>query len=500
MEEPDIKGKSCKHQITSPVHNRDKKENDEEPASKKRLRYLKQVGLFFAAAMGHWNLGLSLSWPNTLASDLQMDNLTLFGTELHLADWEMDMTSSMLFIGTLPGFVFGGWLVAWLGRRKSMMVLAIPASLGWMLIALAINSPMILLGRFIVGIAYALLGVAVRTYLVEISDTEIRGAAGLTTEVMKGIGAIGVTGLGMILPWYHLAFVSTCHIMIYGLLIVPFLPESPTYLLVKGKEDKAHQVLQYLRGKYANLDEEMKQLKAKNECHTGKKGWRIIFKADIIKKCSIVFGLFFISNFCGSEVIRANALRMLQTSGLSLDKDLSTIFIFVLLLSGNISQALIIDRIGRRKCLALSLLLLMIAYAILGSYVFLQSQEIEVIHLLPEGNGTVPEEGISLTISKTWNWIPTVCLMSAAFSISLGIGPIPWMLSVEYFPTHIRSQVMSVCTFIGNLMSFVALQIYSPLQVLLTPAGLYWSYSCFALIGILYTILFVTETKGKRVG
>ncbi|KAK7066654.1 hypothetical protein SK128_010982 [Halocaridina rubra] len=406
----------------------------------------------------------------------------------------------MMFIGTLPGFVFSGWLVAWLGRRKSMMVLAFPASVGWLLVALAINSSMILVGRFTVGIAYAIMSVSVRTYLVEISDTAIRGAAGLTTEVMKGIGAISVIGLGIILPWYHVAFVSTAHILLYGLFIVPLLPESPTHLLVKGKEEKARQILLRLRGKHVNLDEEIQQLKAKNERIDGESGWKILAKSNILKKCSIVFGLFLISNFCGSEVIRANALRMLQTSGLSLDKELSTIYIFVLLLGGNIAQALIIDRIGRRKCLVLSLLLLLIAYAVLGSYVFLQSQEIDGIHLLPEGNVTTPDEGIGMAISNTWNWIPTVCLMVAAFSVSLGIGPIPWTLSVEYFPTHIRSQMMSICTFVGNLLSFVALQIYSPLQVLLTPAGLYWSYSCFALIGIIYTFIFVVETKGKRVG
>ncbi|KAK7066651.1 hypothetical protein SK128_010979 [Halocaridina rubra] len=390
MDDQDSRGKSWIQQITPTLENKGIKENDTQPAMEKRLRYIKQVGLFLTAALGHWNFGLSVSWPNTLVSDLQIDNLTLFGTELQLEDWELDMTSSMVYIGGLLGYVLSGWLVDWLGRRQSMMVLVLPATVGWLLVALAVNSTMILIGRFTVGLAYAVLIVSVRTYLVEISDTAIRGVAGLATEVMMGIGSITAIGLGISLSWYHIAFVSTGQILIFGLFIVPLLPESPSYLLVKGKEKKARKVLLYLRGKNVNLEEEIMQLKAENECN-GEKGWKILAKSNILKKCVIVFGLFFISNFCGSLVIRTNALRMLQTSGLSLDKELSTLFIFVLSLSGVISQALIIDRIGRRTCLVLSLNLLLIAYTVLGSYMFLQSEEVEAIYLLPGGNETTPE-------------------------------------------------------------------------------------------------------------
>ncbi|XP_068238707.1 facilitated trehalose transporter Tret1-like [Palaemon carinicauda] len=454
-----------------------------EPASERRRRYMKQVGLFLLTTMGHMNFGMGLSWPNTIASDIQKDNSTLLGTELDLSDWQLDMTSSLVFVGTLPGFLFGGWLVAKLGRRRSMMVVVLPCVVGWSFVAFAYNATMLLLGRFISGMAYALLVVAVRTYLSEVSDTAIRGAAILSAECMKSVGAILIVAIGMLGTWYQIAFFCIAEIIFFGLVVVPFMPESPTYLTVTGKEDEARQVLRRLRGSYFDLETEISQLKKQNERQDGSSGWGVLLKKDIMKKCLIVFGLFGISNFCGTEVIKANAVRILQTSGLSIDSDVSTIIVFVLLLGGNIFQALIVDRIGRKKCLVMSLALLVLAYTILGTYAFIETSAVE------EGSDFVG-----------WNWVPTACLMVCAFSSSLGIGPTPWMLAVEYFPTNIRSQVMSVCTFFGSLMSFASLQMYSPLQAALTPAGLYWSYSCFAVIGIIYTLTIVQDTTGQKVG
>ncbi|XP_066961988.1 facilitated trehalose transporter Tret1-like [Macrobrachium rosenbergii] len=455
-----------------------------EPSSKKRVRYMKQVGLFVLTTLGHINFGMGLSWPNTIASDIQRDNKTLLGTEMDLSDWQLDMTSSLLFVGTLPGFLFGGWLVAKLGRRRSMMVVVLPCVLGWSFVAFSFNPSTLLIGRFINGMAYALLVVAVRTYLSEISDTAIRGAAILSAECMKSLGAILIVGIGMLGTWYQIAFFCIAEILFFGLVVVPFLPESPTYLTVTGKEDEARSVLRRLRGSYFDLETEISQLKKHNVRSDGSSGWGVLLKKDIMRKCLIVFGLFGISNFCGTEVIKANAVRILQTSGLSFDRDASSIVVFVLLLGGNIFQALMVDRVGRKKCLILSLVLLVFAYTILGTYVFIES--------------SAAEEGSDM--GGSWNWIPTVCLMVCAFSSSLGIGPTPWMLAVEYFPTSIRSQVMSVCTFFGSLMSFASLQVYSPLQEALTPAGLYWSYSCFAIIGIIYTLTIVEDTTGQKVG
>ncbi|XP_064095454.1 facilitated trehalose transporter Tret1-like [Macrobrachium nipponense] len=479
---------------------KDEMNKGKESPSERGVRYAKQLTMVFAAAVGHFNLGMALGWPNVLASGLQTSNSTLFGPQIHFEDWEVDMAAGMLFFATIPGFPCAGWIVARIGRRKSMMLVAVPGAIGWALVLLAINSPMVLVGRFAGGLCYALLGASVRTYLAEISDVSIRGAVSLSTEVMKGIGAVTVIGLGMVLTWYYVAAILLGHLLFYGVCVVPFLPESPTYLVVRNREEEARRLLRLLRGPDVNLDEEIRRLREMNTNGASSNECSGVFTRDVLKKCMVIFGLFLISNFCSTEVIKANAMRMLQTSGLALEKDVSTILVFVLLLAGNVTQALILDKIGRRKCIIVSLILIMLSYVILGAYTFLSSSDIDIVLLETEKNITTILVDESSSAGISWDWMPTACLMTAAFAISLGIGPIPWLLSVEYFPTNIRSQVMSLCTAVGNMFSFASVQVYSPMQTLLTPAGLYWSYASFAAIGIVYTCFIVTETKGKNIG
>lgn len=157
--------------------------------------------------------------------------------------------------------------------------------------------------------------VSVRTYLVEISDTEIRGIAGMTASLMLNFGGIINTSLGTVLPWYHLAFFVIGTLAFFCLVVVPLVPESPTYLALSQKEREARNVLLSLRGKYVDLDQELNLLKAQNtEIQDDLRQWGALLNPAVLKNMAIVTGIFFIVNFCGTEVIRANATRMLQVS------------------------------------------------------------------------------------------------------------------------------------------------------------------------------------------
>ena len=59
---------------------------------------------------------------------------------------------------------------------------------------------------------------------------------------------------------------------------------------------------------------------------------------------------------------------------------------------------------------------------------------------------------------------------------------------------------MCVCALVASLTSFAALQLFTPMETLLTAAGRYWVYSATAALGIPYTLAFISETRGKAVG
>ncbi|XP_068239948.1 facilitated trehalose transporter Tret1-like isoform X2 [Palaemon carinicauda] len=472
---------------------------ENESLSQRRLRYALMTGIILGTTLGPQNDGICSTWPNVFASDIETDRSTFFNTTLEVSDWQLDFMSSSYFIGTLPMIVASGMLVPWLGRKWCMILCTIPGVIGWSLIALSYNVTMILVGRFLCGAAHGLQGIAVRSYLAEVSDDRFRGAAGMTTEVMKGLGFIFIIALGISMPWYYTAVFSACHFLLFGFVVAPCIPRSPSYLIVKGREEEAIEILRKLRGPYVDHRDMVRQLKKKNESTDGSAFWRIFFRPVILKKYLIVAGLFFIANFSGVEVIRGNATRMLQTSGLAFDKDITTMIVFCVLLGGGISQILVLDWIGRKKCLVASLVLLVVSYTLLGTYVFLNTEDVEMNVFELMQNSTV-YDGSSFKTNNEWSWVPSLLLMTVAFGSSIGIGSIPWLLSTEYFPTTIRPQVLAICSITGNVTSIAALQLYSPLQALLTTAGLYWFYGTVSALGLLFTSVFVYETKGISIG
>ncbi|XP_069955484.1 facilitated trehalose transporter Tret1 isoform X2 [Cherax quadricarinatus] len=459
--------------------------------------------MVMAASVSYFVMGMSLSFPNVLASDLLSDNTTLFNTQLQFQDWQLDMMGSIVTIGSVPGFLLAGWMLGRLGRRWSMAISVVPGLMGWAAIALSLNATMLIVARFLDGVTCGMVTLAVITYATEIPDTSHRGSIGTIVILMFLIGTgIGVS-LGIFLTWYQVAFINVGILLLYTTAIVPCLPESPTFLAVVDKDKAALKVLAGLRGNYADLDAEIKLLKQLNRVTDATSRWGALLSAENLKRILLLSCLFFIQSFSGTAVVRVNATRILEASGVNLNRDISTTILMVVPICGVFVLTSLTDRIGRRLCLVVSMAPMVLAYCVLGCYVFLNSYEVTAVSVVPLGsNYSSYSQSIQRIESEEneWSWLPLACLLVCIFAMNIGIESLPWHLSSELFPTTIRSQAMSVCTVVGSVFAAAALQLYSPMQDFLTPAGLYWTYAGVSFLGIGFTLLTLPETARQAVG
>ncbi|XP_069171344.1 facilitated trehalose transporter Tret1 [Procambarus clarkii] len=410
---------------------------------------------------------------------------------------------SMVFLGGLLGFMAAGWLMARLGRWWSLLLSTLPSALGCIIVSLSLNPLMLLTGRFVDGMSFGMIGVVVRTYVSEIADPGIRGSAMIVANLFIIIGSILVLTLGLLMTWYYVMFISVIITLIHSFLILTVLPESPTFLAVNGRDAEALVILHSLRGAYADINEEVRILKSMNQREDGRVGWGAVIKPDIVKKIITLSALFLVSNFSGVQVLKANTARMLGDSGMALGKIVSTILVNVVFFAGIIFMMFLLDRLGRKRCLILSLTLLMVAYISFGTHVFISDSQTS--STIVEVNMDESEDSDFLSYQsdvspRGWRWVPLVCLMVAAFGQSIGAGPLPWIISSEYFPTIIRSEAVSVCMLLGSLQSFAVMQLFSPMQEALTRAGLYWTYGAVAALGVPFCLIFLTETARSTVG
>lgn len=224
--------------------------------------------------------------------------------------------------------------------------------------------------RFILGVAGGMTTIAGYAFVVELADAHLRGTMATIPTMGIVLGGLYTVSLGYVLAWHVLAFVC---ILPPLLLLVGsfFLPESPSYLVVKGRRQQALVILRRLRGDYADVEAEVADLERRNRVGGGESGWRGLLKADVLKRIAVVVTLFALMQLCGNFVFMIYTARVLQATGAPLDPDAITAIAGALKVGGTLAAILLMDRVGRRNCLIGSHAVNAACLLILGTYVHL---------------------------------------------------------------------------------------------------------------------------------
>ena len=128
-----------------------------------------------------------------------------------------------------------------------------------------------------------------------------------------------------------------------------------------------------------------------------------------------------------------------------------------------------VDRVGRRKLMLLGYGGLAVIYAVLGWGFYCGS--------------TGP--------------LMLILVVSAIACYAMSLAPVTWVLISEIFPNRIRSAAMSVAVFSLWLASIVLVATFPYLNKWLAASGTFWLYGLICLIGFLFVLLKLPETKGK---
>ena len=105
---------------------------------------------------------------------------------------------------------------------------------------------MLYAARFILGLAAGAATVVVPIYIEEISEVSTRGELCSYVDLSITIGILQVYAFGAFVPYFWLCVSSLAVPLIFALLFY-FMPESPIYLLSRGKKSEAEKSLRWLR-------------------------------------------------------------------------------------------------------------------------------------------------------------------------------------------------------------------------------------------------------------
>ncbi|XP_050447851.1 facilitated trehalose transporter Tret1-like [Cataglyphis hispanica] len=435
-----------------------------------------QVLAAFAVSVGSMQIGYSLSYTSPALVSMRDFAITGFEVTPQMGMW----IGSIMPLSALLGGITGGPSIEAFGRRTTIMCTALPFFIAWVLIWLAMNIPMVLVGRAICGFVVGIASLAFPVYLGETIHAEVRGGLGLMPTVFGNGGILVCYTAGMFLSWRNLALLGAIFPIPFVILMY-LIPETPRYFISKGKIEKAQKSLQWLRDsmditeELSNI-EQIHQEAVERERVIVESTFTLLTKEGHRVPVLISLGLMFFQQMSGINAVIFYTVQIFLDAGSTIDENLSTMIIGLVNLIATFIAAVLIDRLGRKVLLYISAVSMIVTLTVLGGYFYAKSLGVNVVVI---------------------GWLPLLCLIVYVIGFSTGFGPIPWLMMGEILPAQIRGTAASIATVFNWMFTFIVTKTFQDLIDLLGTHGAFWVFASFVVIALFFVFFCVPETRGK---
>lgn len=389
--------------------------------------------------------------------------------------WEF--VQNLWVFGGAIGSLGCGYPMNKLGRRGSTLVNAIFMIVAAILQCSASNSKdtgiiQYCVGRFIAGCTCGFATSCNGVYVSEISPPHLRGGLGSSVQLAVVIGIFVVTailfGTGTVVGWRVLNAVP----ILLGaviLLSMPFLVESPQYLISKGRYDDARRELKRLFGE-SNLDDAWKVF-APAEIIEGEKfeekkaPFSVIFNSDNIRQTFAAAGCGLFQQLSGINAVFYYSTDIFNTAGIE-DPRVGTIIASGVNFVATFIAVFVINKFPKRK--------LFLASAI-GMF--------------------LSAVGVTLALEFDVPALSIVFIATYVAAFEFGLGPLPWIIPAEYFSNEVRGNAMSVASGINWICNLIVGIAYPYVSDALGDLG-FLPFVVILFICIIFIYFFVPETAG----
>jgi MFS transporter, SP family, arabinose:H+ symporter len=471
--------------------------------------------------------------------------------EFNLSKIELGWAVASLTLTSTLAMMFAGPLSDKFGRRIILKYAALLYALSALLSAVAPSFIILVLARMMAGLGVGASLIIAPMYIAELSPPEKRGKMVSFNQlnIVLGISVAFFTNYLIVhLSKSNAAWVGSLKIGEYnwrwmlGIEFFPavlyfffllFVPQSPRWLVLKGRYDEALKILK-------RLGDEERAVKVINEIKesvlldtTPKKKTPVkeLFLPALRLVLTIGIVVAVLQQITGINSVFFYAPMIFEQSGIGTDAAfIQAVLVGLTNVVFTIVAMVLIDKLGRKpllvigvSCIALSMFLLAFGFnqatfTLTDASVSKLPKEINIAKLSPLMNKTFASdtkfkdevaatmgsetekkyESEFISVAITMN--PVLILVGilgfvAAFAVSL--GPVMWVLFSELFPNIIRGLAISFVGFINSAVSFLVQLIFPWELATLGSTGTFLLYGIFAFIGLLFIIKLLPETKGK---
>jgi SP family sugar porter-like MFS transporter len=248
-----------------------------------------------------------------------------------------------------------------------------------------------------------------------------------------------------------------------------FAPESPRWLVKRGREASARAVLVRVGGE-AYADGELAAIRETLARETGRPGFRDLLKPGLSRVLTLGIVLAVFQQWCGINVIFNYAQEIFAAAGYGVSD-----ILFNIVITGSVNLIFTfvaistVDRLGRKPLMLVGAGGLGGIFALMGLSFFLKLQGLPLL----------------------------VLVVSAIGCYGMSLAPVTWVVLAEIFPNRIRGAAMSVATFSLWAACFVLTYTFPLLNHALKASGTFWLYAAICVLGYVFIKARLPETKGK---
>lgn len=423
---------------------------------------------------GALSAGTVFGWSSP--AEIPLRNRTEFGFPITEEEWSW--VGSTVTLGAAVVCAIIGTIINLFGRKRTMLLMVVPFLIGWGLVIGAVNIVMLYIGRILLGISGGAFFVMAPMYIGEIAQKDIRGTLGSFFQLMVTVGILFVYAVGYGLSVFTFSILCAAIPIIFAAIFV-FMPESPLYLVSKNQTDNAVKSLKWLRGREYDYSEELSELQEEHERNTS---MNVSIMAALSRRATlralyIIIGLMFFLQLSGINIVIFYTGSIFDAANTGIDSELATILVGVMQVLATFVSSMIVDRVGRRILLLISIFVMAICKIMLGVY----------FHMKDEDEQSV--------VNIAWLPVFALCLYIVVFS--LGFGPIPWLMVGELFAPDVKGIAGSAAGSFSWIFAFAVTKSFSSIQTAIGIGPTFWLLSGFSIVGTVFVYFVVPETKGK---
>ncbi|MEN8188701.1 MAG: sugar porter family MFS transporter [Thermodesulfobacteriota bacterium] len=411
---------------------------------------------------------------------------------------QIGLAVSLALLGSAAGALAAGPVADRIGRTRTMSI----AALLFLISAVGTGMPSglidFILWRILGGIGVGAASVIAPAYIAEVSPAAMRGrlaslqqlaiVTGIFVAMLSDFGIAAAAGGSAegtawfsFKGWQWMFWSEIPTALLYGLFSL-FIPESPRYLVAKGKDDEAAAVLERVLG--GDATQKVNEIKASIDLEHKPSFSDLRGRYGLQTIVWIGMGLSMLQQFIGINVIFYYGTALWRVVGFSEENALQIAVITGIV---NIITTLIairyVDRWGRKPLLVIGSIGMTLTLGVL-TYIF--------------GSAEIDPQTHFPMLSDSAGIVALVAANLYVFSFGFSWGPVVWVLLGEMFPNRIRGAALSLAASMQWIANFLVSTSFPPLTLNFGLGIAYGIYAFFALLSIFFVVFFIKETKGRE--